>query len=501
MLFNSPEFVFAFLPIVLAIYWLVLKGNKTLFCALVLVAASLFFYAYWNPKYLVLFLGSMGGNYLISRQIFAAHGQAKRWLLFLGIAFNLGLLGYFKYAGFMVENAAVAFDQPWSIEPILLPLAISFFTFQQIAYLVDCHRGEVAPPPISKYLLFISFFPQLIAGPIVHHYEMLPQLDDLAQKRDRLLSFLIGSTFFFAGLFKKLVLADSIGAFADPVFDGVAQGAGAAALDAWTATFAFGFQIYFDFSGYSDMAIGLALLFGIRLPLNFSSPYKATSIIDFWRRWHMTLSRFLRDHLYIPLGGNRHGAVRQLGNMMIVMLLGGLWHGAGWGFVLWGGLHGAYLVINHLWRRLIRNRRLPAGIGGGVTFLAVMVAWVPFRAETWQGTATIWRAMAGLSATDATSDASMTVWFGMAHNPLLPHNPGLALAWLAILSGFVWLLPNTQSWLPFAKDSGEKRPLTWRHFTWRPTTYWAIFNGAAAIIALSFMIGRPGTQEFLYFQF
>ena len=497
MLFNSPEFVFVFLPLVLAVYWLVLKGHRTIFCVLVLAAASLFFYGHWNPKYLVLFLGSVGGNYLISRQIFAAHGaRAKRWLLLAGIAFNLGLLGYFKYAGFVVENAASAFAQPWSIEPILLPLAISFFTFQQIAYLVDCHKGEVAPPPISKYLLFISFFPQLIAGPIVHHYEMLPQLDDLAQKRDRLLSFLVGATFFFAGLFKKVVLADGIGAYADPVFDGVANGAAVAALEAWIATFAFGFQIYFDFSGYSDMAIGLALLFGVRLPLNFNSPYKATSIIDFWRRWHITLSRFLRDHLYIPLGGNRRGPGRQLGNIAIVMLLGGLWHGAGWGFVLWGGLHGAYLVINHLWRRLSPSWRLPGAVGGGTTFLAVMVAWVPFRAETWQATETIWRAMAGLSAMNAPFGCAGAAWFGMAHNPLWIHDPALALAALALLSGFVWLLPNTQGWLPYAAGAGEKR---WR--AWRPSTYWAIFNGGIAVIALAFMIGRPETQEFLYFQF
>jgi D-alanyl-lipoteichoic acid acyltransferase DltB (MBOAT superfamily) len=298
MLFNSPEFIYVFLPMVLAVYWLAVKSNRTQLCILVLVAASLAFYGYWKPVYLLLFLVSVAGNYFISLRIFAARAaRAKRRLLALGVLFNLGLLGYFKYAMFVVENAALAVGASWQFGTILLPLAISFFTFQQIAYLVDCRKGDVAPPSASRYLLFISFFPQLIAGPIVHHYQMLPQFENLAKKPDRLFLFLIGAAFFFAGLFKKVVLADSIAVYADPVFDVVASGAAVTILDAWAATFAFGFQIYFDFSGYSDMAIGLALLFGIRLPLNFNSPYKAASIIDFWRRWHMTLSQFLRDHL------------------------------------------------------------------------------------------------------------------------------------------------------------------------------------------------------------
>ncbi len=496
MLFNSPEFVFAFIPIVLALYWFTLKRNQTLLCVLVLAAASLVFYGHWNPKYLILFLTSIGGNFLISSRMYKADGAAaKRSLLVVGIVFNLGLLGYFKYATFLVENAALALDKSWSIEPILLPLAISFFTFQQIAYLVDCRKGEVAPPPLAKYLLFVSFFPQLIAGPIVHHYEMLPQFEDLANKRDRLFSFVAGATFFFAGLFKKVVMADGISAYADPVFDGVAGGAAVAGLDAWIATFAFGFQIYFDFSGYSDMAIGLALLFGVRLPLNFNSPYKATSIIEFWRCWHMTLSRFLREHLYIPLGGNRLGTARQMRNMMIVMLLGGLWHGAGWGFVLWGGLHGAYLAFNHAWRRLAPNLSLPAGAGGALTFVAVMIAWVPFRAETWDATATMWRAMAGLSGSGAAS------WFGLAHNPMQIGEPALALVSLAVLSGFVWLVPNTQSWMRYAGAESEATGAGSWTWSWQPSTSWALFHAGIAVAALAFMIGRPETQEFLYFQF
>ena len=481
MLFNSPEFIFVFMPIVLSVYWLALGMNRARACILVLVLASLIFYAYWKPIYLVLFLLSVGGNYLFSKRIFdCVNTRTRKILLFGGVVFNLGLLGYFKYALFVIDNLALMSAQDWSIEPILLPLAISFFTFQQIAYLVDCHKGDVRPPAIGKYLLFISFFPQLIAGPIVHHYQMLPQLENLTRVRNRLCFILTGAAFFFAGLFKKVVLADGIGAYAEPVFNDAASGAIIGTLDAWIAAFSFGFQIYFDFSGYSDMAIGLALLFGIRLPVNFNSPYKSSSIIEFWRRWHMTPSQFLRDHLYIPLGGNRHGTERQLGNMMIVMLLGGLWHGAGWGFVLWGGLHGVYLIINHIWRRLFPNLRLPAHFGTSLTFIAVMVAWVPFRAGTWDVTMTMWRAMAGF-----TDGALMTA------------NPFIACAALAVLSGFTLFLPNTQKWLSYDIASVGKRP--WLEF--RPTTYWAILNGATAIVALGFMLGRTEPQEFLYFQF
>ncbi len=488
MLFNSPEFVFAFFPSVFAVYWLASKGGRTVYCIFVLAGASLFFYGYWKPGYLALLLASIGGNYLIARLMFSSQEiPVKRWLLILGVIFNLALLGYFKYAMFMLENAALAFGEPWSIKPVVLPLAISFFTFQQIAYLVDCHKNEMVPPPFSKYLLFISFFPQLIAGPIVHHYEILPQLENLGRKRDRLFLFLVGTTFFFAGLFKKVILADNIGAYADPVFYDAAEGIGVAALDAWIATFSFGFQIYFDFSGYSDIAIGLALLFGIRLPLNFDSPYKATSIIDFWRRWHITLSRFLRDHLYIPLGGNRHGVGRQFSNMMVVMLLGGLWHGAGWGFVLWGGLHGIYLSINHVWRRLGPDWRLPAGIGGCLTFLAVMVAWVPFRAETWEATAVVWKAMAGISTLVEPGIPCEHAWLDGSIS---------AIASILILTIFVWVLPNTQDWLRYSDTNKEATRITWK-----PEIYWAIFNGIAAVFALSFMIGRPESQEFLYFQF
>ncbi|MDP6404475.1 MAG: MBOAT family protein [Alphaproteobacteria bacterium] len=480
MLFNSPAFVFVFLPLVLAIFFVVARKANTLHCVLFLGLASLVFYGYWIPKYLVLILASIGGNFAISQAICRAAGGRRRGLLALGVAFNLGLLGYFKYALFLVDNAALLFGRSWSIEAIVLPLAISFFTFQQIAYLVDCWRGETSPPALARYLLFVAFFPQLIAGPIVHHYEMLPQFEKLAD-RPRLANLVAGMTIFFAGLFKKVILADGVSGYADSVFDAVAAGTMVSALEAWIGSFAFGFQIYFDFSGYSDMAIGLALMFGIRLPLNFASPYKAASIIDFWRRWHMTLSRFLREHLYFPLGGNRGGWARQMRNMMIVMLLGGLWHGAGWGFVLWGGLHGLYLALNHAWRHWAPGGlRLPPVVGRGLTMVAVIFAWVPFRAETWPETQALWLAMLGGGSQAA---------------PVIA-DQGVAVLLLAAMLAFVWTLPNTQDWSGFAVTDGLPR---WA--LWRKTTPWATFNAGLALAALAVMVGRPETQAFLYFQF
>jgi D-alanyl-lipoteichoic acid acyltransferase DltB (MBOAT superfamily) len=478
MLFNSPQFLFVFLPLVFGGFFFVAAKNRTAATVAFLALASLVFYAYWKPIYLVLILVSVLGNFGVSQWLTRTEpARARRWILILGLVFNLGLLGYFKYAEFVVSNAALMLGQSWSVGHIVLPLAISFFTFQQITYLVDCWRDQTQPPNLARYLLFVAFFPQLIAGPIVHHYELLPQFDDLAARRPRLGPLVAGLTIFFAGLFKKVVLADSIGAHADAVFDAVAMGAAVSGVDAWIGTFAFGFQIYFDFSAYSDMAIGLALMIGIRLPLNFNSPYKAANIIDFWRRWHMTLSRFLRDHLYVPLGGNRHGRAKQMRNILIVMVLGGLWHGAGWGFVLWGGLHGLFLVLNHVWRTF--GRPLPLGVGRLLTLIAVMFAWVPFRAETWDGTETMWAAMLG---------------GGEATAVLM--NPGLAAAVVMGALAIVWVLPSTQDWTGFSGKEAAPRLASWR-----PTRIWAVVNAGMAMVGLAMILGRSETQEFLYFQF
>ena len=398
-----------------------------------LVLASFVFYGWWNPVLLPLLLGSIAVNYVFGRVLLR---NRRKSLLVLGVAFNLGLLGFFKYTDFLIGtvNATLATAMP--LQHILLPLAISFFTFQQIAYLVDVHKGGTTDPDLLHYCLFVSFFPQLIAGPIVHHGEMIPQFQRAGVLRFDGTRLAVGMTIFIIGLYKKAILADGIAPYADRVFDAAAT-ATPGLIEAWSGALAYTFQIYFDFSGYSDMAVGIAFALGIRLPLNFNSPYKATSIIEFWRRWHMTLSRFLRDYLYVPLGGNRKGRSRRHVNLMAAMLIGGLWHGAGWNFVMWGGLHGAYLVINHAGRAARKRLGLApdtlgrggAILGGGLTFVAVVVAWVFFRAPD---LATAWSMLAGMIDLASLPPAAEL---------------GAALAasgyvWIAAMAAIVWLAPN-----------------------------------------------------------
>jgi D-alanyl-lipoteichoic acid acyltransferase DltB (MBOAT superfamily) len=383
VLFNSLEFIFGFVPICLAGFVLLVRAGKSELALNWLTLMSFVFYGWWNPAYLPLIVGSMAMNFAIARLIATRPGRS--WLA-AGVAANLGVLGLFKYADFLVGNVNLMLRLDLALPALVLPLAISFFTFTQIALLVDVHRKRIAAPGIRDHLLFVLFFPHLIAGPIVHFRELMPQLVRQTTRAINRPRAIAGLTLFLVGLFKKVVIADSIGPWASTVFSGAAAGHALSTADAWIGAAAYTFQIYFDFSGYCDMSIGLANLFGVRLPVNFYSPYKASSIIEFWRRWHMTLSRFLRDYLYIPLGGNRHG--RQVRNLMLTMLLGGLWHGANWTFVAWGGLHGFYLLVNHAWRRHSIGARLPKlgaigrAAGWALTFLCVIVGWVVFRADS-----------------------------------------------------------------------------------------------------------------------
>ena len=366
MLFNSFAFLFAYLPIVLAGYFLLDRLAPTagtsanwrrLAPAAWLAGASLFFYAWWDVRYLPLLLASICVNYGAGRLIGASAGAARKRVLVAALALNLGLLAYYKYANFFIDSVnaiavtagAGAVSLPWHGLDIILPIGISFFTFTQIAFLVDCYRGEVREYRFIHYVLFVSYFPHLIAGPVLHHRDMMPQFADPANAHPRAANFAIGLSIFTIGLAKKVLIADNLSPLAIPVF---AAGAEPTLIEAWIGVLAYTFQLYFDFSGYSDMAIGLSRLFGVKLPLNFNSPYKAANIADFWRRWHMTLSRFLRDYLYIPLGGSRRGEAMRYRNLMLTMLLGGLWHGAGWTFVIWGGLHGLYLVLQQAWQRV-----------------------------------------------------------------------------------------------------------------------------------------------------
>ncbi len=294
----------------------------------------------------------------------------------VGIVFNLGLLGYFKYSDFFISNYNTVFDTDISLLYLTLPLAISFYTFQQIAYLVDSYRSETKEYDFLNYAVFVTFFPQLIAGPIVHHSEMMPQFANVRNKVRNYHNIALGLFIFSMGLFKKVVIADTFALWATQGFD-VAEKLNM--IEAWMTSLSYTFQLYFDFSGYTDMAIGIALLFNIKLPINFNSPYKATSIQDFWRRWHMTLSRFLKDYVYIPLGGNRKGETRTYVNLFATFLLGGIWHGAGWTFVLWGALHGIALMIHRAWQKL--GFKMHMLLAWFITFNFVNIAWVFFRAK------------------------------------------------------------------------------------------------------------------------
>lgn len=520
MLFNSYIFILLFLPITLFGFYMIGGRGHHRIAISWLVAASLVFYGYWNPAYLGLILGSMIFNYAVGIALSSRDVSRPGMLLFLGIFANLALLGYFKYANFFVDSVNHLFKESWHLETIILPLAISFFTFQQIAFLVDARRQETRELNFLHYALFVTFFPQLIAGPIVHHKEMLPQFAKNEIYRFCHSSFAIGVSIFAIGLFKKVVIADGIAEYSSPVFAAAERpGETLSFLEAWGGALGYTFQIYFDFSGYSDMAIGLARMFGVQLPVNFFSPYKARSIIEFWRRWHMTLSRFLRDYLYIPLGGSRCGPIRRYANLMITMLLGGLWHGAGWTFVVWGGLHGFYLMVNHAWHRVEARlgempftvRFLGRQVGYFLTFLAFVVAWVVFRAESMDGANSILSAMAG------SNGIVLPSWW-VYHLPFLEYfvetssRDGELFGQFGDVSGYtfivflflwVWLLPNT-SQLFFDQRNTQygvpvlvhKRKYKW--WQWQPHITWAVIT---ALLLFFSGLHMSRVSEFLYFQF
>ena len=395
MIFNSYEFIFAFLPITFFIYFYLNHKRLTEVSKGFLVFSSLFFYSWWNVAYLPIILSSMLFNYVFGKSLLKNWGGesnknrfSKKTILTFGIIANLSLLGYFKYMDFFIENINLAFDTQADLLHLALPLAISFFTFQQISYLVDSYRQETKEYDFLSYALFVTFFPQLIAGPIVHHKEMMPQFAKIRNKVINYQNISIGIFIFSIGLFKKVVIADTFAVWATAGFDTAST---LNLFEAWATSLSYTFQLYFDFSGYTDMAIGLAFLFNIKLPINFNSPYKATNIQDFWRRWHMTLSRFLKDYIYIPLGGNRKGEFRTYSNLMATFILGGIWHGAGWTFVFWGFLHGMALVIHRAWSSL--GLSLWGWVGWFITFNFLNISWVFFRAKEWDDAIKVLSAM------------------------------------------------------------------------------------------------------------
>ncbi len=391
MLFNSYIYIFVFLPIVFFSYFYLVKREWLLASKALLVLSSLFFYAWWNIKYLPLILVSMFVNYAIGTTL--SNNTLKRHnkkLLIAGIVFNVGLLGYFKYADFFIENINFIVNANIPLLHLALPLAISFFTFQQIAYLVDSYKGETKEYDLLNYMVFVSFFPQLIAGPIVHHKEMMPQFEDKENKRLIYKNITAGLFIFAIGLFKKAVIADTLSPYVALGFD---SGVNLSFFEAWSVILSYAMQLYYDFSGYTDMAIGSALLFNIKLPINFNSPYKALNIQDFWRRWHITLSRFLRDYIYIPLGGNRKGRFRTYYNLFVTFLIGGIWHGAGWTFVFWGFLHGIGMVIHRFFKEL--GYSMNKYLAWFITFVFVNITWVFFRAKEWDDAIRLLKGMFG----------------------------------------------------------------------------------------------------------
>ena len=511
MLFNTFGFIFVFLPTTLAGFFLLSRRCEFLGAGW-LVLASLVFYAAWNPLYLWLLLGSIAFNFLIGRGLAPNVGllftASRNVLLVCGVSGNLLLLGYYKYANFFIDNVNNLTGSAISFGTIILPLGISFFTFTQIAYLVDAYRLKAQEPRLLHYALFVTYFPHLVAGPILHHAEMMPQFTRYDVYRFDATRLTVGLVYFSIGLVKKVVLADGIAPFVGPVFDAAERAGHPMLLDAWSGALAYTFQLYFDFSGYSDMAIGLSWMIGIALPLNFNSPYKATSIIDFWRRWHMTLSRFLRDYLYIPLGGNRYGNNRRYINLMLTMIIGGLWHGAGWTFVVWGGLHGAYLAVNHAWLALrgrihvARMDRAENIIAWVLTFGAVVVGWVFFRAHTLAGALQILRGMVGdygcalpsgwLGCTDLSQVAGTQIANGQ-----------LAWIWCGGLAAIALLLPNTQEIMRnhltgITRPSDPPNGFAATAISFSSTPLWAVFTAVLMAVGL---ISLPQPTSFLYFNF
>jgi alginate O-acetyltransferase complex protein AlgI len=520
MLFNSYSFLLLFLPVTLLVFFRVGRYSQRL-GATWLTAASLFFYGWWNPAYLSLLLASILFNYAVgfalAREYNRGHEYARNRLLAWGILGNLALLAWFKYAGFIAGNVNAAFGAHLDFGGIILPLGISFFTFTQIAFLVDASKGLAREFNFIHYCLFVTYFPHLIAGPVLHHKEMMPQFARPETYRLNHENLAVGFSIFAIGLFKKVVLADSIAAYATPVFAAAHQDHALTFFEAWGGALSYTLQLYFDFSGYSDMAIGLSRLFGIKLPLNFASPYQAVNIIDFWRRWHMTLSRFLRDYLYIPLGGSRHGAVRRYINLFVTMLLGGLWHGAGWTYVVWGGLHGLYLTINHAWHGLSRaygrdpERPSRAGrlVGRAITFLAVVVGWVFFRSESVDGALRLLKTMSGfdgivlrggLETLLPTGSIAVLGRVGIRFGYMGDLFSMDLIILLAGLLALVWMAPNTQEiisrFTPALDCAGRTTPNSW--LSWRPSRAWAVVLGGATGWAI---LNLNRVSEFLYFQF
>ncbi|MBF0380251.1 MAG: MBOAT family protein [Magnetococcales bacterium] len=519
MLFNSFGFIFLFLPVTWIGFSLLQSHGKSRYVPIWLSCTSLFFYGYWDYHYVPLLVASVLVNYSFGAGLASLKYkfQTRKLLFVLGLIFNLALLGYFKYTNFFIDNLNAVGDFAFEIELVILPIGLSFFTFQQIAFLTDSYQRKTVELDFFRYATFITFFPQMIAGPIVHHREMMPQLNNWSDSK-KMSNLAIGTTIFILGLAKKSLIADSMSEIVSPFYSAVANGYVPTLFEAWGAALAYSFQIYFDFSGYSDMAVGLGWMFGIKLPINFASPYKATNIADFWQRWHITLSRFLRDYLYIPLGGNRVGWLRHRFNLMTVMLLGGMWHGAGWTFLLWGGMHGLYLIIHQWYCRIKKpSHKSSAWRGRTLTFLVVTLAWVPFRADSFDSVWMVYKGMVGLNGFKLSP--------GFA--PLVAQLPdsfvsfgyhGISIKGMGMIDEFslfilipmlllmVFTMPNVYQIMSKTAPAIETKgyPATFITQPSSPMLLWVPSVRSAIIVSIllvSCLVQLNDISEFIYFQF
>lgn len=472
MLFNSIEFLFIFLPIVFFVYFALNKAKLVELAKGWLVFASLLFYSYWKIDYLPLILSSMIFNYSIGATLTGKINLKinRKMVLFIGIIGNVLLLSYYKYFDFLINNINYVLHTGYDTLKIALPLGISFFTFTQIAYLVDAYKEEVREYDFLNYALFVTYFPHLIAGPILHHSEMMPQFADLKKKIINNKNISMGLFLLAVGLFKKVMLADFLSPFVKQTFD---VSHNMPFFEAWIASFAYSFQLYFDFSGYCDMALGISWLFNIKLPINFNSPYMAQNIQDFWRRWHITLSRFLRDYIYIPLGGNKLGEIKTYRNLFVTFLIGGIWHGAAWTFVIWGALHGLGIVIHRFWQKL--KITVPSALAVFVTFMYVNFLWVFFRATSFSKAINILKSMAGLNGFEPVVIDKMRFAF---------ENGDLKISLLLLIPCFiiVFFVKNSNKWAESFKPN------------W---FYWTI----TFVFSLVSILSINKISEFLYFQF
>ena len=516
MLFNSYIFIFLFLPISITIFYLLKKKNFEKLTSVWLILVSLFFYGWWNPKYLILIIISIIFNYLLGNNLKI---NPKKTILFFGIFTNLLIIGYFKYSNFFISNVNNFLSDQILMNQIILPLGISFFTFQQITYLVDSFSGRTKENTFVNYSLFVIFFPQLIAGPIVHHSEMIPQFRNKLFGVFKIENFVMGLTTFTIGLFKKVFIADNLAIFANPAFDVSQLGFELTLFDAWFSAVAYTFQLYFDFSGYSDMALGIGLLFGLALPLNFHSPFKAKNISEFWRLWHMTLSRLIRDYIYYPLSltfariaiylnlsSGSSFFITIASPIIISFFLVGLWHGAGWHYIVFGLLHGFYIVVHNAWLMLKKNIKYKVKkkntfaldqLSQFITFIAVTFSFVIFRSDSLESSLNFIYSMLNFKSINF-NDLFEATTFGTF--------PFTGIYFLIISFFIINFLPNTYQFIlkknNLFKLLGPQIPDSYNKpnnmLKWKPTIKWAI---CFALILLLSVMSISSTNEFLYLEF